>query len=124
MSQRGGRTVGQQLAHLHNVRVDWLGVCAPERARDQKKIDAKQPLGRKSLTDRLAGSCEAVAAMVLDSAADGGKLRGFKRGVVVLTGYLIAHDAHHRGNILLTLKLSGHPVREDVRYGLWEWGKL
>jgi uncharacterized damage-inducible protein DinB len=124
MSQRGGRTVAQQLAHLHNVRIGWLEVCSPPLARQQKKVDAKQTVTRKLLLERLAASADAVADMLGQSLADGGKLRGFKRGPVVLAGYLIAHDAHHRGNILLTLKLSGHPVAEQVRYGIWEWGRL
>ncbi len=33
--------------------------------------------------------------------------------------YFLAHDAHHRGNILLTLKLSGHKVDTDTQYGIW-----
>ena len=61
----------------------------------------------------------------MDRALDAdGKVRGFSRGVVPLLAYLIAHDAHHRGNILLTLKQCGHPVPQNVRYGIWKWDKL
>ena len=35
--------------------------------------------------------------------------------------YLIAHEAHHRGNMLLTLKLSGEKIEDKVKFGLWEW---
>ena len=28
LSTRGGRTIAQQFAHLHNVRLDWLKVSA------------------------------------------------------------------------------------------------
>ena len=30
LSTRGGRTVYQQLVHVHNVRISWLEVCAPD----------------------------------------------------------------------------------------------
>lgn len=34
-----------------------------------------------------------------------------------------AHESHHSGNILLTLKQSGHPVQQDVRYAIWDWDR-
>ena len=36
---------------------------------------------------------------------DGGKVKGFKKGVLPLLGYFISHESHHRGNILLILYL-------------------
>ena len=34
--------------------------------------------------------------------------------------YFVAHESHHRGSILLTLKQSGHAVARDVAYGIWD----
>ena len=41
-----------------------------------------------------------------------------------MLGYLIAHEGHHRGSILLTLKQSGHKVSTEIQFGIWDWAKL
>ena len=58
------------------------------------------------------------------SEASEGRVKGFERGVVALVGYLIAHDAHHRGHALLTLKQCGVQRPECLRYGLWDWNRI
>jgi uncharacterized damage-inducible protein DinB len=117
-----GRTVGEQFAHVHNVRLMWLGAAAPDLASDLVKLDKEEPLGKAVLDRSLAVSGEAIAVLLRRSLAGGGRVKGFKPHVPAFLAYLIAHESHHRGQIVLTLKLAGHAVERKVLYGLWEWG--
>lgn len=49
-------------------------------------------------------------------------LKRFKPHSVAFLGYLISHESHHRGQIVLSLKQAGFPVSRKVAYGIWEWG--
>jgi uncharacterized damage-inducible protein DinB len=52
-----GRTVGEQFAHLHNVRLMWLGAAAPELANGLAKIEKGAPID-KPLLDRTIEKAE------------------------------------------------------------------
>lgn len=123
LSTRGGRTVYQQWAHLHQVRLQWLDVCAKGAAQNITPLDKAATADRKKLLRALDESGEAIGALLERSWEDGGKVKGFKKGVIPFLAYFIAHEAHHRGNILLTLKQSGEKIPDSVKWGLWEWGK-
>lgn len=71
----------------------------------------------------LENSDSGIEELLSRSWDDGGKVKGFKKGVLPLLGYFIAHESHHRGNMLLTLKQSGEKFPDAIKWGLWEWGK-
>jgi uncharacterized damage-inducible protein DinB len=122
VSASKGRNIGEQFAHIHNVRLMWLQQAAPQLLSGLKKVEKTDTAKKELLTSSLKASADAVAVLLDESLTNGGKLKGFKPHAVAYLGYLISHESHHRGQIILGLKQSGHPVDKKVAYGIWEWG--
>ena len=115
-----GRTVGQQFAHVHSVRMMWLKVAAPALMEGLPKVE-KENITKAILHEALELSEKAISRLFELTVADG-KIKGFKPHATAFLGYLISHESHHRGQIMLTLKQSGHAVDQKIQYGIWEWG--
>lgn len=121
LSTRGGRTVYDQWVHIHNVRMQWLEICAKEIHAKYKPLNKDDKPDRKKLRKALEESAAGLNDLFSTSCEKDGKVKGYKAGVVPLLGYFISHESHHRGNILLTLKQSGEKIPDKVKWGLWEW---
>jgi uncharacterized damage-inducible protein DinB len=124
LSTRGGRDVARQFAHLHDVRVMWLESRDRAAARGLTRFASKESPDRERLAAALAASSEAVERFLSDCAAGRRRKPGFRRGVVTALGYFIAHESHHRGSILLTLKQCGHGLDQETRYAIWDWDRV
>jgi uncharacterized damage-inducible protein DinB len=124
LSARGGRDVGRQFAHMHDVRLWNLEAAAKPLWKGMTRVDPKGKIDRALLERRLTESTEAVATWLGESLAAGGVVKSFKRSAITRLVYFIAHEAHHRGSVLLTLKQCGHKVPQDLAYGIWDWGRI
>jgi uncharacterized damage-inducible protein DinB len=117
-----GRTVHDQFAHVHNVRLMWLKSAAPELLEGLEKLETKVVGPKSALRDGLVKSGLAIEELLRRANASGGRVKGFKPHATAFLGYLISHESHHRGQVGWTLKHSGHPLDQKTAFGLWEWG--
>ncbi|HET6181555.1 MAG TPA: DinB family protein [Candidatus Sulfotelmatobacter sp.] len=115
-----GRTVAAIVAHMHNVRVMWLKAAKADEIPDQ--------LNRATVTQvqairALESSRNALSGMISRALAADGRIQNFRPDVAGFLAYLIAHDAHHRGQITMLARQLGHPLPTKAMFGMWEWGK-
>lgn len=119
LADRKGRTVAAIVAHMQNVRVMWLKAVKAE--------DIPAQLDRASVTPSqamraLESSRQALCVVISQALARDGRVRSFRPDVVGFLAYLIAHDAHHRGQIAMMARQLGYPLPKKVMFGMWEWG--
>ncbi len=114
-----GRTIAAIVAHMHNVRVMWLKAA--------KHSEIPEQLDRATVTPAealwaLEKSRAAMSTMISHALATDGRIKNFRPDVAGFIGYLIAHDAHHRGQIAMLARQIGHPLSKQTMFGMWEWG--
>lgn len=122
LSASKGRTVGEQFAHLHNVRLMWLKAAAPDLLAGLAKLEKKEAGDKQLLRKSLVDSGKSLGLLLDQSLQAGGRVKGFKPHVGAFLGYLISHESHHRGQIILSLKQAGKVLDKKILYGIWEWG--
>jgi len=100
----------------------WLKSAAPDLLAGLLKIEKEQAVDKKLLKKSLVESGVAIKSLLDQSLRTGGKVKGFKPHASAFLGYLISHESHHRGQIVLSLKQAGKALDKKILYGIWEWG--
>jgi len=124
LSKRGGRNVARQLAHLQYVRVYQLKRRAKALAEGVTEFATDAEPSRAALRRAFEDSSRRVEEWIRRAAAGEPGVRTIKRGLAPTVAYLINHESHHRGAIILTLKVCGEPVDRATIFAIMDWNKI
>jgi uncharacterized damage-inducible protein DinB len=117
-----GKTVTSYFVHIHMARFYWLERRSRALAKGLKKIPGGTA-SRSALRQALMDSSTAMEEFFAEAERTG-KIKGSKLGPIGFLGYALAHEGHHRGQILLHLKIAKKPLDRATSYTLWYWSKI
>ena len=122
------RTVRAILAHIHNARCMWIKMIgARHGAKVPKTVDGRS-VRPAELLRALERSSSGMIELIKLGAARGGNVppadwQNFPTDLVHFLSYFVAHEAHHRGQLVMLARQLGHKLPKDVTAGLWQWNK-
>ncbi len=123
------RTIRAIAAHIHNSRCGWVktlgqehGITAPSR------IEYRRATPRQ-LSVALKRSGAGIEALLKLGFAFQGRVppskgyvwRNLSLDVGHVLTYFIAHEAHHRGQIVMVARQAGHRLPREIAGKLWWW---
>jgi uncharacterized damage-inducible protein DinB len=128
--QNTTRPIAAIFTHIHNVRCKWIRLTAPH-------LKTPAQLNRSTCTPRqasarLAESAARCTEMLAEAFGSGSRVNKFLRdgwakpwpvGPEMLS-YMLAHEAHHRGQVCMLAHQLGFPLSPTVTSGMWNWEKI
>jgi hypothetical protein len=120
------RTVRMIAAHLHNTRCMWIkmigarhGIAVP-RTVDGRVVRPPEVLRA------LPRSSEGIVRLIRLGVARGGAIpraawQNFPTDLPHFLSYFVAHEAHHRGQVVMLARQLGFRLPPGVTAGLWQW---
>ena len=125
------RSVRMIAGHIHNARCMWIKTLGKENG-----IAVPRPVDRhrvrpKELIRALGQSSRGIVALLTLGRDRGGTIpiasayswRNLPLDVGHVLTYFVAHEGHHRGQIVMLARQLGYRLPVEVTGGLWHFAK-
>ena|SRR5436190_11197505 len=122
------RTIRTIAAHIHNARCMWIKMIgARHSVAVPKRVDPRK-VRQSELARALEQSSRGMVELIHLGAANGGAVpaaawQNFPTDLEHFLSYFVAHEAHHRGQLVMLARQLGHRLPREVTSGLWQWKK-
>ena len=123
------RTVRMIAGHLHNARSTWLKTLGQPHGIPVPALVDRRRVGRRQLLSALRRSSDGIESLLELGIDAGGQVppskayvwRNLPLDVGHVLAYFVAHEGHHRGQIVMLARQLGHRLSPEVTNGLWQW---
>jgi uncharacterized damage-inducible protein DinB len=123
------RTVRSLAVHLHNARSRWLKTLGEPLGIARPPLVNLHRATKRELLRALRVSDRAIEALLVRGLDEGGTVpatraytwRNLPLDVGHVLAYFVAHEAHHRGQLVLVARQLGEPLPRAVSDALWWW---
>ncbi|PYV10753.1 MAG: hypothetical protein DMG07_20500 [Acidobacteria bacterium] len=125
------RTIRMIAGHIHNARCMWIKVLGEPHGLPVPPSVNRHRVGARQLLPALRRSGNGITRLLQLGCQHGGTIpatrsyvwRNLPLDVGHVLGYFIAHEGHHRGQIVLVARALGHRLPGEVTAGLWQWSQ-
>jgi uncharacterized damage-inducible protein DinB len=125
------RTIRMMAGHIHNARCMWIKVLGEPHGLPVPPSVDRHRVGARQLLSALRRSGDGVSRLLQLGCQHGGTIpatrsyawRNLPLDVGHVFGYFIAHEGHHRGQIVLVARALGYRPPGEVTAGLWQWSQ-
>ena len=125
------RSVRMLAGHIHNARCMWLKTLGKENGIAVPRNVDRHKVKPGDLVAALERSGAGILSLLELGCDHGGSIpatsayvwRNLPLDVGHVLGYFIAHEGHHRGQIVMLARQLGHRLPAEVTGGIWHWVK-
>ena len=125
------RTVRMIAGHMHNARCMWIKTLGEEHEIMVPRAVNRYKTEPEELIRALGHSSRGIVSLLKLGFARGGTIpisssyawRNLPLDVGHVLTYFVAHEGHHRGQIVMLARQLGHRLPVEVTGGLWHFAK-
>jgi uncharacterized damage-inducible protein DinB len=125
------RTVRMIAGHIHNARCMWIKTLGKEFGIVVPRAVNRQKVSPKELILALGHSSRGIISLLKLGCDRGGTIpasssytwRNLPLDVGHVLTYFVAHEGHHRGQIVMLARQLGYRLPVEITGGLWHFTK-